>query len=119
MVTSLVEMREDNSDTRSTVPTDRSSRRSSVGTSLDSQYRIPPRPPMREMEGLSSTMSTALPSSHTGGKGVLTQWVHCEFIVGFETIRPVVTHQVLFGYFLKDTHQFAHILPTGYMVGTL
>jgi hypothetical protein len=34
-------------------------------------------------------------SSNTGGKGVLTQWVHCEFIVGFETIRPVVTHQVL------------------------
>jgi hypothetical protein len=54
-----------------------------------------------------------------GCKGILTQWVHCEFIVGFETILPVVTHQVLFGYFLKDIHQFAHILPTRYMVGTL
>ena len=59
-----------------------------------------------------------LTTPNTGGKGVLTQWVHCEFIVGFETIRPVVTHQVLFGYFLKDTHQFTCILPTGYMVGT-
>ncbi|KAF9785920.1 hypothetical protein BJ322DRAFT_1020091 [Thelephora terrestris] len=44
------------------------------------------------------------PAHFTGGKGVLTQWVHS------------VTHQVLFGYFLKDTHQFAHILPTGYMI---
>src|ERR1700709_479231 len=64
MVTSLVEVQEDPSDTGSTVPTNRSSRRSSIGTSLDSAYRIPPRPPMREMEGLSSTTSTALPSSH-------------------------------------------------------
>ena len=26
--------------------------------------------------------------AHTGGKGAFTQWAHCEFIVGFETIRP-------------------------------
>ncbi|KAF9778107.1 hypothetical protein BJ322DRAFT_1025208 [Thelephora terrestris] len=45
--------------------------------------------------------------SNTGGKGVLTQWVH------------FVTHQVHVGYFLRDTHQFACILPTGYMVGIL
>jgi hypothetical protein len=64
MVTSLVEVREDGSDTGSTVPTNRLSRKSSVGTSPDSQYRIPPRPPMRETEGLSSTTSTALPSGH-------------------------------------------------------
>jgi hypothetical protein len=33
-------------------------------TSFASQDRIPPRPPMRETEGLSSTTSTALPSGH-------------------------------------------------------
>ena len=32
--------------------------------------------------------------THTGGEGSLTQWVHCEFIVSFEAIRPVITHQV-------------------------
>ena len=55
----------------------------------------------------------------TGGKGVITQWVHGEFIVCFETIRPVNTHQVCVEYFKKVTLHFAHILPTGYMVGTL
>ena len=30
----------------------------------------------------------------TGGKGSLTQWVHCEFVVGFEAIRPVITQWV-------------------------
>ena len=30
----------------------------------------------------------------TGGEGALTQWVHCEFIVSFEAIRPVITQQV-------------------------
>ena len=30
----------------------------------------------------------------TGGKGTLTQWVHCEFVVSFEAIRPVITQQV-------------------------
>ena len=28
---------------------------------------------------------------HTGGEGSLTQWVHCEFVVSFEAIRPVIT----------------------------
>ena len=54
----------------------------------------------------------------TGGKGVITQWVHGEFIVSFETIHPVNTHQVYVEYFKKVTLQFACILPTGYMVGT-
>jgi len=27
----------------------------------------------------------------TGGEGQFTQWVHCEFIVGFETIHPAHT----------------------------
>ena len=30
----------------------------------------------------------------TGGEGTLTQWVHCEFVVSSEAIRPVITQQV-------------------------
>ena len=30
----------------------------------------------------------------TGGEGSFTQWVHCEFVVSFEAIRPVITQQV-------------------------
>ena len=30
----------------------------------------------------------------TEGKGTLTQWVHCEFVVSFEAIRPVITQWV-------------------------
>ena len=37
----------------------------------------------------------------TGGEGVITQWVHGEFIVSFETICLVNTHQVCVEYFLK------------------
>src|SRR5882762_3912040 len=56
----------------------------------------------------------------TGGKGVFTQWVHDEFIVGSETIRPPNTHQVCgecfskvptqepSGYFVKETLEFFH-----------
>ena len=39
-------------------------------------------------------MESAAASSHTGGEGTLTQWVHCEFVVSFEAIRSVVTQQV-------------------------
>ena len=35
----------------------------------------------------------------TGGKGSLTQWVHCEFVVSFEAIRPVITQQVCSEFF--------------------
>ena len=42
---------------------------------------------------------TPLCVPHTGGKGVITQWVHGEFIVSFETICPVNTHQVSAEYF--------------------
>ena len=27
-------------------------------------------------------------------EGSFTQWVHCEFVVSFEAIRPVITQQV-------------------------
>ena len=36
---------------------------------------------------------------NTGGKGVITQWVHGEFIVSFGTICLVDTHQVCVEYF--------------------
>ncbi|KAF9778469.1 hypothetical protein BJ322DRAFT_1114290 [Thelephora terrestris] len=64
MVTSLVEVGDESSAIGSTVPTDRSSRRSSFATSFNSQDRIPPRGPTRETEGRSSTTSIVLLSSH-------------------------------------------------------
>ena len=30
----------------------------------------------------------------TGGKGLLTQWVCCEFVVSFEAVCPVITQWV-------------------------
>ena len=36
---------------------------------------------------------------NTGGKGAFTQWAHCEFIVGFETICLANTHQANGGFF--------------------
>ena len=35
----------------------------------------------------------------TGGKGSFTQWVHCESVVSFEAICPVITQQVCGGFF--------------------
>ncbi|KAF9790762.1 hypothetical protein BJ322DRAFT_1104411 [Thelephora terrestris] len=64
MVTSLVEVGDESSVIGSTVPTDKSSRRSSFATSFDSQERISPRGVTRETEGRSSTTSIVLPSSH-------------------------------------------------------
>ena len=32
--------------------------------------------------------------SDTGGEGSLTQWVHCEFVVSFEVICPVITRWI-------------------------
>ncbi|KAF9790843.1 hypothetical protein BJ322DRAFT_1104487 [Thelephora terrestris] len=64
MVTSLVKVVDERSAIGSTVPTDRSSRRSSFATSFDSQDRIPPRGPTRETEGHSPTTSIVLSSSH-------------------------------------------------------
>ena len=70
--------------------------------------------------------------SDTGGEWTLTQWVHCEFIVSFEAIRPVVTQQVYgeffqkvptkvpTGYFLNETPEFVSKeptkLPSGYFL---
>ena len=34
-----------------------------------------------------------------GGEGSLTQWVHCEFVVSFEAICPVITQQVCSEFF--------------------
>ena len=46
----------------------------------------------------------------TGGEGSLTQWVHCEFVVSFEAICPVITQQVLVSSFKK--------YPPKYPLGT-
>ncbi|KAF9790565.1 hypothetical protein BJ322DRAFT_1104213 [Thelephora terrestris] len=64
MVTSLVEVRSEDSDIGSTVLTDRSSPRSNSDTSFASQGRIPPRGPMRETEGRLPTTSIVLSSNH-------------------------------------------------------
>ena len=41
----------------------------------------------------------------TGGEGQYTQWVHCEFIVGSETIHPAHTQGVNSGHIQKvPTH---------------
>ena len=46
-----------------------------------------------------------LPSALTGGEGQYTQWVHCELIVGPETIRLAHTQQVNSGHIQKvPTH---------------
>ncbi|KAF9781638.1 hypothetical protein BJ322DRAFT_1111558 [Thelephora terrestris] len=64
MVTSLVEVRSEDSDIGSTVLTNKSSPRSNSDTSFASQGRIPPRGPMRETEGRSPTTSIVPSSSH-------------------------------------------------------
>ena len=44
-------------------------------------------------------------SVFTGGERQYTQWVHCELIVGSETIRPAHTQWVNGGHFQKvPTH---------------
>ena len=60
----------------------------------------------------SSVLVLVLPSMHsgedsryTGGKGQYTQWVHCELIVGSETICLAHTQRVNGGHFQKvPTH---------------
>ena len=52
-----------------------------------------------------STFSSVLELAFTGGKGQYTQWVHCELIVGSETICPAHTRQVNSGHIQKvPTH---------------
>jgi hypothetical protein len=64
MVTNLVGMQEEGSDTASTDHSNRSLPRSSITTSLDFFLRIPPRPSRREMEVCLPTTSTPLQKSH-------------------------------------------------------
>jgi hypothetical protein len=64
MVTNLVEMREDGSDTASTEDPDRSPPRSSSAATSDLPVPIPPRGLMREAAVRSLTMSTAVPNNH-------------------------------------------------------
>ena len=45
------------------------------------------------VEGVGMTIDV-LELGVTGGEGSFTQWVHCEFVVSLEAIRPVITQQV-------------------------
>ena len=61
-------------------------------TTPEPHHHLPPDLPPRSQPACS-------PLADTGGKGVITQWVHGEFIVSFETICLVSTHQVCVEYF--------------------
>ena len=63
----------------------------SDGRRLSHPYR---RPARMQLASISKIVATL-----TGGKGVITQWVHGEFIVSFETICSFNTHQVCVEYF--------------------
>ena len=74
----------------------------SKGTSLKGPLPLAPSTPvciaaasLRNLLHLSSEPNQCLGASGpTGGEGSLTQWVHCEFVVSFEAIRPVITQWV-------------------------
>ena len=46
----------------------------------------------------------------TGGEGSFTQWVHCEFVVSFEAIRPSLPSRYVVSSFKK--------YPPKYPLGT-
>ena len=46
------------------------------------------------IRGIGGGGGEAEESLDTGGEGSFTQWVHCEFVVSFEAICPVITQQV-------------------------
>ena len=50
----------------------------------------------------------------TGGEGQFTQWVHCEFVVGFETIRLAHTQQVSSERFQKVPTNSPNPNPAGH-----
>ena len=62
-----------------------------------------------EEDQLIDAQAVTAGGSDTGGKGSITQWVHGEYIVGSETIRPTFTQWVRGGYFLKVPTK----VPTG------
>ena len=60
-------------------------------------FTRPPRPDSPIFYGVcraASASDTSVDRQDTGGEWTLTQWVHCEFVVSFEAIHPVVTQQV-------------------------
>ena len=57
-------------------------------------------------------LQTAIMASHTGGERQYTQWVHCEFIVGAETICLAHTQRVNGGHFQK----VPSTKPSGYFL---
>ena len=58
---------------------------------------------------ITTTAVILLHRGDTGGKGSITQWVHAEYMVGSETIRPSFTQWVRGGYFSKVPTK----VPTG------
>ena len=83
--------------------------RSPSVTIAEDDQQLPPSPTL--ITGDSSQLVSdsvtrdASQSPPTGGKGQYTQWVHCELIVGSETIRPAHTQRVNSGYIEKvPTH---------------
>ena len=52
--------------------------------------------------------------AHTGGEGQFTQWVRCEFFVGFETIRPAHTQRVSSERFQKVPTNSPNPNPVGH-----
>ena len=52
-------------------------------------------------------------SLHTGGEGQYTQWVHCELIMGSETICPAHTQQVNGGHLQKVPTHLPSLNPVG------
>ena len=89
------------SDTGDRGDRDDSAKKSSSSTSSSlGDTRNPDNPahrgPTSPAPGPAPTSRSPSPNGcpHTGGEGTLTQWVHCEFVVSFEAIRPVITQQV-------------------------
>ena len=54
-------------------------------------------------------------TTNTGGEGQFTQQVHCEFVVGFETIRPAHTQQVSREHFQKVPTNSPSPNPAGHL----
>jgi len=85
---------------------------------------------MNQLETGAPTMLTSKPFPHstqmmapetpatlpgfTGGEGQFTQWVHCEFVVGFETIRLAHTQQVSSERFQKVPTNSPNPNPAGH-----
>ena len=97
---------------------------------LDQGVELPSVPQTPSPLTMATPSPLSSPCPFTGGEGSLTQWVHCEFVVSFEAIRPVITQRVCSeffskvptkvptGYFLNETPEFILKNPLNYPAGT-